>query len=90
LHFDQTMSHTIKLDLPDEIYELLNRQATEAGKSVEDFAAACLSAAAPTSGQDPLLQLAGVLESDVADVAEQHDRYIGQRIDEHLKPSANS
>jgi hypothetical protein len=74
------MSHTIKLDSPDEIYEFLNRQAVEAGKSVEDFAAACLSAGAPASGQDSLLQLAGVLESEVTDVAHQHDRYIGHLV----------
>src|SRR5574341_399935 len=35
---------------------------------------------------DPLLQLAGVLESDLNDVAERHDDYLGQQLLEELNP----
>jgi len=32
------------------------------------------------TGQDPLLQLLGTVETDVPDVAERHDTYLGQAL----------
>jgi hypothetical protein len=34
---------------------------------------------------DPLVQLFGTIESDVADIAEQHDVYIGQALAHKLR-----
>ena len=84
------MSHTIQLHLPDDVYATLQRQAEQEGKTVEDFVAEHLSAGTQSVADDPLLQLAGALDSDLGDIAERHDDYIGQRLSKGLKPSAGS
>jgi len=76
------------MELPDDVYENLRRQAEETGKTLEEFLAARLAQNMQGS-QDALLQLAGVLNSELADLAERHDYYIGQRVAQ-LKPDAGT
>ena len=47
-----------------------------------------LSAGTVSSEEDPLLQLAGVLHSELTDLAERHDDYIGPALAEDLKRDA--
>ena len=41
------------------------------------------------SADDPLLRLAGVIESELRDVSERHDDYIGQQLISELSPPDN-
>jgi hypothetical protein len=48
--------------------------------TVEQTAAECLAASAGPAGWDGLLELAGILDCELRDVAERHDAYIGQAL----------
>jgi hypothetical protein len=81
------MGHTIKVELPDDVYESLRRRAEQSGETPENFLAHWLSEGlhGSATGEDALLRLAGVLESGLADIGERHDDYIGQRLTQGLK-----
>jgi len=72
------MGHTLQLNIPDDVYEVLRSRAEQQGTTLEQVAEEYLSRSAMPLEEDPLLRLAGVLDSDLGDVAELHDRYIGQ------------
>ncbi|HRI56125.1 MAG TPA: hypothetical protein PK170_03410 [Anaerolineae bacterium] len=71
------MAQTLTLDLPTIVYDTLARTAQHTGRPVEEVATGWVEKAAIQSVDDPLLQLAGVLESDVEDIGSQHDRFLG-------------
>jgi hypothetical protein len=79
------MSHTLTLDLPNEVYEPLSRKARQDGRKPEDVATEWLTAAVQRETADPLLQLAGTLEADVTDIGERHDHYIGEALAGELR-----
>ena len=87
------MDHTLKLDIPDDVYRPLLERAKQAGRTPEETAIYCLTAAFAgpqrLSPADPLLELAGSVESEVIDVAERHDYYLGQQLMKELHSGKN-
>lgn len=47
---------------------------------MEEVASEWVEKIAVQATDDPLLQLAGAFESDVEDVAAQHDKFLGQQL----------
>ena len=89
------MSQLLSLKLPDDIYELLLKTAEVAGQKPDKWIVTQLSLHLPLTSSkvaqasqqpsdmerdDDLLALAGTLESDITDIGEQHDLYIGQAL----------
>lgn len=74
------MGHKLTLEISDDIYEPLNRNAEQTGRSPEVVAIEWLKTAAETLTEDPLLQLAGVFAANVTDMSERHDHYIGDQL----------
>jgi hypothetical protein len=74
------MGHTLILDLPDEVYISLLRQAQQAGKTPEEAVLTWLTSTVQRLTDDPLLQLAGSFASPGTDVRDRHDAYPGQSI----------
>jgi len=74
------MGHTLQLNIPDDVYEVLRSRAEQQGTTLEQVAEDYLSRSAMSLEEDPLLRLAGVLDSDLGDVAELHDLYIGREL----------
>jgi len=72
--------HTLTLQLPDEIFEPLMRQAQRSGNTPEAVVTDWVASAVLPPPEDPLLKLLGTVESDVSDVAEKHDEYLGQAL----------
>lgn len=72
------MSQTLTLEIPDELYQALKELAAKEGKSAEDLGAVWLAATIERIANDPLMNLAGALNSGVPDLAERHDHYLGQ------------
>lgn len=70
------MSRMLTLEIPDELYQALRELAEKEGRSEEDVGAAWLAATIQRIANDPLMNLAGVLDSGVPDLAERHDYYI--------------
>src|SRR5437762_1189084 len=73
------MTHQLTLQLPDEIYEPLARQAQELGQSVEAVAQSKLSEAVLSPAPGSLLRKwAGAFDSGLPDVATRHHEYLGE------------
>lgn len=84
------MGHTIKLELPDRLYDALQQQAKQSGKELEDFMVDRLTERTESPEDDALLRLAGVLDSEVPDLADRHDEYLADGLAQRLNPRAGS
>jgi hypothetical protein len=79
------MSHELTLDLPEEIYLPLLRQAEEAGQPLEALIRDYLAQAARASSPPGLLRRwAGAFASDVPDAATRHHEYLGETLHDEL------
>jgi hypothetical protein len=73
------MTHQLLLELPDDVFQPLARQAAAAGRPLAAVAAECLARAVrPLQPSDALRRWAGAIDSGVPDLADRHDHYIGQ------------
>jgi hypothetical protein len=74
------MGHTLTLDVPEGVYQSLQRQAEQTGQSPETVAVQLLAAATQLPGEDPLEQFIGAFSSQGLDWADHHDAYLGQSV----------
>jgi len=74
------MPIALTVEIPDHIYEPLKQKASQTGQTPEQIASAWIEKAVTRLTDDPLLQLAGVFESEFSDISERHDDYIGKAI----------
>jgi hypothetical protein len=80
----------VTIDLPEALQQSLLSQAAQTQTTPEQFIIQLLTQNlipnTPPSNltNDPLFQLIGCIDSDILDVAEKHDEYIGQAIYEEI------
>jgi hypothetical protein len=80
----------LTIDLPEALQQSLLSQAAQTHTTPEQFIIQLLTQNlipnTPPSDltNDPLFQLIGCIDSDILDVAEKHDEYIGQAIYEEI------
>ena len=74
------MLHTLTLEIPEDIYALLEKSAAETGTPVEELALQWLMSATRAISDDPLEQYIGVFSTDVPDWTERHDKYLGDTL----------
>jgi hypothetical protein len=79
------MSHPLTIDVPEEVFSHLNKLALQRGKTPEILAQELVSTAVQELEEDPLLRWAGAIDSEISDVAERHDYYIGQALYRELR-----
>ncbi len=79
------MSHPLTIDVPEEVYSYLNELALQQGKTPETLAQELVSTAVQELEEDPWLRWAGAIDSEISDVAERHDYYIGQALYRELR-----
>lgn len=88
------MAKIFTINLPDDLEQALTAQAERLNQSPEEIVLQALSHQLTNllpsnpvqqAQTDPLLQLIGSLSIDVPDLAENHDRYIGQDLCQELK-----
>jgi len=79
------MSHSLTIDVPEEVFSYLNKLALQQGKTPETLAQELVSTAVQELEEDPLLRWAGAVDSEISDVAERHDYYIGQALYRELR-----
>lgn len=79
------MRPTLTIELPDELYQHLFKWAQMEGRTPDALATEYLTNIIQRLANDPLLQLAGSVTSDVTDVCERHDEYIGQALFEEMR-----
>ena len=75
------MSQTLVLEIPDTTWAELQRSAQARHQSPEEAVMAILTHnLGDPLESDPLMRLFGTVHSDITDVAERHDEYIGAAI----------
>ena len=79
------MTKTLTITLPDALEQALAQTAVQNQTTPEQLILAALTQkflppSAPDLTNDPLFQLAGSITSNIPDLAENHDYYIGQAI----------
>lgn len=74
------MAKTLTLKISDKTYKLLLTTATQHGQTPEQIISDWIEDKVKQTVEDPLLQLAGAFETNVTDVSEHHDEYIGQSL----------
>jgi len=70
------MSHSLTLNVPENVYRLLARQAEESGQPPEVLAVQLLKAATQPEAEDPLEAFIGDFDSQGSDWADHHDAYL--------------
>ncbi len=82
------MTHPLGLEISDQLWQRLLRQTERKGMKLEELAVAYLTEMVAMD-EDPLLQLAGSVESDVPDAAQRHHEYLGQALYDELQGRTN-
>ncbi len=70
------MSHTLTVEVPDDVYQALAEDAEKAGRPPEALAAELLTEAAQRLSHDPLEKFIGAFDSRGSDWAEGHDAHL--------------
>jgi len=73
------MTHTLQLEVPEEVYTSLVRRARQAGRPPEQLALEWLAQASQLAADDPLEKFIGALNSRGSDWADRHDHYLAER-----------
>ena len=79
------MSRSLTLQIDDHLYEALSDRARRQGRSAEDVGAAWLTALIERAMADPVMRLAGSLDSGTPDLAARHDEYLGANGNAHMR-----
>ncbi len=79
------MGHILKLELSEDIYILLKKLSEKAGQMPEILATQWVISEARKQADDPLEKFIGKFELNKPDWADNHDRYIGEILNENMK-----
>jgi hypothetical protein len=74
------MAHSLTIDIPEPVYHTLEKWAAQEGTTPEALAGDWVARRLIELENDPLMRWAGAIDSDVADVAQRHDEYLGQSL----------
>jgi hypothetical protein len=81
------MTHTLLLELPEEVFESLANIARQSGQPPEALAVQWLIDATESQIDDPLDKIIGSIHTDELDWVDEHDKYIGLALSKDLYPS---
>jgi hypothetical protein len=68
----------LTIELPDEVYAVLEELAAEEGKSVQELGAEWLTAMVARILDDPLEQIIGTIKVGIPNWSERHDELLGE------------
>jgi hypothetical protein len=75
------MSKVLTLEISEPLYETILKRAVQYGQTQENIIITWIEKAAkPPTKNDPLLQLAGIFQSNLTDIGEQHNEYLGKQL----------
>ena len=74
------MGHSLVVDVSQEAFESLAKTAQQAGQTPEELAKLWLLADLRRIADDPLEKFIGAITSNVPDLGDRHDDYLGQAL----------
>lgn len=78
------MSHRVLLEIPDDVYNLLEQTAEQTNQPLEQLAVDWLTSLSREVTDDPLAKHIGSIKTDIPDWGERHDELLGQALmDDH-------
>lgn len=72
------MGHTLQLDLPENVFRSLEKEAKKKGQVPETLAVQLLAGAIGDSQGDPMESFFGTFDSQGLDWVNQHDQYLAE------------
>ncbi|MCS7185484.1 MAG: hypothetical protein N3B10_13485 [Armatimonadetes bacterium] len=82
------MPKTLTIELPDEVYELLERFATDEGRTPSEVGADWIAAMASKIVEDPLEKWIGAIE--IPPCADRHNELISKSILKEIRGEENN
>jgi hypothetical protein len=79
------MVHPLTIDIPEPAYRTLEKWAAQQGTTPEALARDWVARRIIELENDPLMRWAGAIDSDIADVSQRHDEYLGQALSQELR-----
>ncbi|MFA0730894.1 MAG: hypothetical protein LKKZDAJK_002031 [Candidatus Fervidibacter sp.] len=79
------MAKTLTIELPDEIYAVLEELAAGEGKSVQELGAEWLTTVVARILDDPLEKVIGSLRVGIPNWSERHDELLGEYLRQKVK-----
>lgn len=74
------MAHTLQLEIPEDIYNLLATTSEQTGQPLETLALEWLAAGGRDYAHDPMDDFIGAISSDVPGWGDRHDELIGEAL----------
>ena len=74
------MGRILTLDVPEDVYQSLRKQAEQTGQPPEALAVELLATATQHLVEDPLEPFIGAFSSHASDWADHHDVYLGKSV----------
>jgi Ribbon-helix-helix protein, copG family. len=81
---------TLTIELPDEVYAVLEELAAEEGKSVQELGAEWLTAMIARILDDPLEQVIGTIKVGIPNWSERHDELLGAYLRQKVKGASEN
>lgn len=78
------MTHTMTLEVPEEVYQPLLRSAEKSQKKPEDLAVYWLTHIVRQTHDDPIEKFVGAIASDISNWADEHDLHLGKALMQEL------
>lgn len=72
------MTHSLTIEVPDQLYRTLVEKASKKGKEIEEIAVDRLSDEWPEDVIDPFDKFIGAFNSDIPDWGTRHDELLGE------------
>ncbi len=79
------MTHSIVLEVPENIYQAIVEEAEAKGRKIEEIALERLAVKKPKQTADPLDKFIGSFDSKGMDWARRHDEYLGENLMRELR-----
>jgi len=79
------MTHSLLLEVPENIYQPLAEEAEAKGRRVEDVALERLANGEAKTVDDPFEKFIGAFDSRGMNWAEKHDEYLGENLKRELR-----
>jgi hypothetical protein len=74
------MTHSVTLNIPDNLYYPLLERANKMGLKPEELMIEYLQTILKKTESDPLEEFIGALDSEIPDWTENHDLYLGKSL----------